>query len=429
MCVLTGCEKKTEQAVENDAAVRVCVTDESGRPLARVEICVYTAGLYETFKSDVTVRPLATLRTNRRGEAFMKLDRQMWFATARVTEVYFAFVQYHSPQNYQYWSAGGTVGLGESRTFTIVAGRAETVPAEPDFHIENGVLTRYTGRTEGTVVLPAEVKEIGESCFAGTGIRQVELNEGLERIGAFAFYKSAVEEIKFPSSLKVLGEHAFEDCSRLAEADLSRTSLTEVSAAAFWGAGLTELLLPGTIRQIAAQAFLDTKGLRNVVLPETLLGIGVEAFRDSGLEKVQLPDNLQTLGDRAFYNCLQLKEVRSAGGAEACDGVVGVGCFENCLSLEAVELPQRIAEMEGWTFIGCDKLVAVTVPGQVTKIGYDGLDGGGIRIVTFRGLVPPSLDHSLPAYEDLEAIYVPAEALPAYQEKYAGYAEKIKPLE
>lgn len=427
--ILAGCEKKSNRMEEKDAAVSVRVTDPSGRPVPGAEIGVYTSGQYEAFREDVTVAPLQTLRTNRRGEAGMRLDHRTWFAGASTTEVYFVYLQYASPQNYQFWSAGGTVKAGETRTFSIVTELPKSVrKAEPEFEIENGVLLRYTGEKKD-VVLPAEVKKIAARCFAESDIRRVKLNEGLEAVGAFAFYKSAVEEVDFPSTLKELGEHAFEDCTRLWKADLSRTALVQIPAAAFWGAGLTELHLPATLQQIGAQAFLDTRELRAVTLPESVASIGAEAFRDSGLESVRLSHRLALLGERAFYACTRLKEVRAAGTPGEQKGVVEVGCFENCPLLEAVELPAGTVELKGWTFIGCDRLTSVVVPERVTRIGYDGLDGGKVREVTFRGTVPPLLDRALPPVESLEAIHVPAAAVRDYQEKYPDYADKVRAIE
>lgn len=426
---LAACEKRGSRTMEADAAVRACVKNQAGQPLPDVEVRIYTADQYEAFWTDVAVVPSLTLRTDGKGEAGLNLDNLSWFAGATTTEVYFVFIQYFSPQNYRYWSAGGTVGIGESRMFSIVAGISETNPVASDFQIENGILTRYTGSTDGVVLLPSEVREIADYCFAGSAVRRVQLNEGLEGIGQFAFYKSALEEIHFPSTLKTLGKHAFEDCIHLVKADLGRTTLTQVSAAAFWGTGLKELLLPETLRQIDAQAFLDTEALRTIVLPEATVSIGTEAFRNSGVEDVQLPNGLRLLGERAFYHCTRLKRVHSAGHFENCEGIVDVGCFEGSLLLESVELPLGTAELKGWTFIGCDKLTAVTVPEGVVRIGYDGLDGGSIGVVTFRGTVPPQLDSALPAYEYLEAIYVPAVSLKLYKEKYPNYADKIRPLE
>ena len=426
--VLTACEKNSNRTSETDAAVRVCITDASGTPVPDVEVGVYTSELYEMFQSDATVAPLLKLRTDKKGEAGIKLDRRTWFVGTSTAEIYFVFIQSVSPSNYQYWSAGGTVKAGETRRFSIVAELLNTSEnTDSDFLIDNGVLIRYQGKAD-EVVLPSEIKEIANRCFAESNIRRVKLNEGLEKIGAFAFYNSSIEEVSFPSTLKKMGEHAFEDCIRLLKVDLGRTSLIQIPDAAFWGAGLAELLLPESLQQIDDQAFLDTKSLQTLVLPEAVVRIGMEAFRDSGLEKVQLSNRLNRLGERAFYNCFRLKDVRSGGKWNGQSGVMEVGCFENCVMLENIELPSSLVELKGWTFIGCNRLTAVTVPERVVKIGYDGLDGGNVSVITFQSIVPPALDRALPAYEYVESIYVPEVSVQAYKEKYPVYAGKIKAI-
>lgn len=190
--VLTACEKNSNRTIETDAAVRVCITDASGTPVPDAEVGVYTSELYEMFQSDATVAPLLKLRTDKKGEAGIKLDRRTWFVGTSTAEIYFVFIQSVSPSNYQYWSAGGTVKAGEIRKFSIVAELLNASEnTDSDFLIDNGVLIRYQGKAD-EVVLPSEIKEIADRCFAESNIRWVKLNEGLEKIGAFAFYNSSI---------------------------------------------------------------------------------------------------------------------------------------------------------------------------------------------------------------------------------------------
>lgn len=57
-----------------------------------------------------------------------------------------------------------------------------------------------------------KLKEIPNDCFYGRTIKNIELHEGLERIGSAAFYGTyGYSEIKFPSTLKVIDDYAFSD--------------------------------------------------------------------------------------------------------------------------------------------------------------------------------------------------------------------------
>lgn len=118
--------------------------------------------------------------------------------------------------------------------------------------------------------------------------------------------------VTFPSSLKRIGEHAFEDCSALTEINLSKVNLEEIGSSAFRDTGLKKVTFPASLKKIAPQAFLNTQ-LVNVIFPEELQEIGNEAFREiATLKTITLPNNLRKIGYRALL-CLY-----SPRGSELC---------------------------------------------------------------------------------------------------------------
>lgn len=424
---LTGCNKSMDKVMHHDAMVYVNVLNKEGIPLPNVKVGIYTAALFREFQSDVSVPPFLSVITNNNGEVNLRLTQAELFRKTKSAELYFVVTQFVSSQNYHYWSTGGTVKAGESRKFTITTDFEEVAQRASDFEIKDGVLLKYTGKIDGAIELLAGVKEIACQCFAKSKIKKLVLNDGIEVIGDFAFYKSAIEEINFPSTLKIIGKHAFEDCTSLAKVDLSKTALRTIEEATFWGCGMIELKLPQHLEQIGAQAFLETVHLSRLELPYNTTIIGNEAFRNSGMESVQLSNNITLLGDRAFYACERLTRVTSNGDVEDTNrGIIGVGCFENCLRLEQVDLPLGVVELKGWTFIGCDKLNSLIIPQRISKIGYSGLRGCGLKVITFQGSVPPQLEHSLPVFEDVEVLFVPQFSLQDYRDKYFEYADKIQ---
>ncbi|MGC7178419.1 leucine-rich repeat domain-containing protein [Metamycoplasma hominis] len=67
-----------------------------------------------------------------------------------------------------------------------------------------------------SVTIPGSVKEIGESAFSGCrNIKEVFLNEGLEKIGTGVFSNTNIESISIPGSVKEIGESAFSGCWNL----------------------------------------------------------------------------------------------------------------------------------------------------------------------------------------------------------------------
>lgn len=109
-----------------------------------------------------------------------------------------------------------------------------------DFLISNGALIAYRGNTS-RVDIPEDVKVIAAEAFKGHG---------------------EIEEVRFPASLVVIGEEAFEDCSglaRISSPDGQEFSfleeLTDIKDRAFAGCALQSVKLPSSVERIGLLAF------------------------------------------------------------------------------------------------------------------------------------------------------------------------------
>lgn len=132
--------------------------------------------------------------------------------------------------------------------------------------VENGVLTEIL-KGYNEIILPNSVKSIPKDAFRNSQIAKVVLNEGLKSIGDMAFFNSTVQEIVFPSTLEQLKEDIFYYCYNLKKADLSKTKITKLPASTFVYAGIEEVLLPVTLKEIGSQAFLKTSQLKTIEIP------------------------------------------------------------------------------------------------------------------------------------------------------------------
>ena len=66
-------------------------------------------------------------------------------------------------------------------------------------------------------------------------------------------------------------------------------------AGAFENSGLKIIKLSSTLRRIEYSAFEDCKNLKSIQLPEKLEYIGIQCFRNSGLEEIELPGSLRVV--------------------------------------------------------------------------------------------------------------------------------------
>ena len=97
------------------------------------------------------------------------------------------------------------------------------------------------------------------------------------------------------------------------------------------------------------EAFKNTN-LKNVVLPETLDSIGNKAFSNSMLEAVTIPSSVKYIPNYAFYSCSKLKNVKLN------EGLVGIGDYAFCgCATDSMILPASVKQL-GINSIGVIKL-------------------------------------------------------------------------
>lgn len=82
------------------------------------------------------------------------------------------------------------------------------------------------------------------------------------------------------------------------------------------------------------------------------------------LEKVSLPNTLQSIGDNAFQNCKALKQI------EIPNSVVSIGksAFSSCTAAESVSIPESVKTIGSYAFAST-KLREATIPNSVTSLG------------------------------------------------------------
>ena len=258
--------------------------------------------------------------------------------------------------------------------------------------VENGVLTEIL-KGYNEIILPNSVKSIPKDAFRNSQIAKVVLNEGLKSIGDMAFFNSTVQEIVFPSTLEQLKEDIFYYCYNLKKADLSKTKITKLPASTFVYAGIEEVLLPVTLKEIGSQAFLKTSQLKTIEIPENVSTIGQEAFRESGITTVKLPNGVTNIASRAFYYCPELTEVITYGtmSNEDPNAMIHAYCLEGCPKLTRFEIPQSIRILGQGLLGGNRKVTQLTIPANVTQINFSAFNNTGIKEVKVEGTTPPQI--------------------------------------
>lgn len=120
-----------------------------------------------------------------------------------------------------------------------------------------------------------------------------------------------------------------------------------------------------TVTEIGDLALSEVNGIKDFVVPEGIVRIGMAAFWDSSLETISIPASVTEIGESCFEECEQLKEFT----LPATVTTIGSDMFYGCVQMKTISLPEGMTEIPGRFLEGCAALTSVTIPSTVTKIG------------------------------------------------------------
>ena len=222
------------------------------------------------------------------------------------------------------------------------------------------------------VVVDEGITRIGNYAFYQLpNLTEVLTSESLEEIGQYAFYRCPkLAKVTFSEGLKTISQYAFRDCTSITALNLP-DSLTTIGKGAFYGlTGITSLKLPSGLTEIGENAFYQCSALKEVVFPDNITVVGKGMFYYcTALEKVHLPANLVTIESGAFNNCTALKNVEFPDSLKT----IGGTAFNFCTSLESIDLPEKLETIGNGAFLACRKVKSITFPANVT-LGMNVLD-------------------------------------------------------
>ena len=129
---------------------------------------------------------------------------------------------------------------------------------------------------------------------------------------------------------------------------------------------LISLDISGTnLTEVPAGTFQELKNLKKVILPNTLTLIRQNAFKESGLQSIEIPASVETIESTAFKNCTALTTVTFEKGSQLKTIQGGAsslyyGAFFGCTSLTSIEIPASVETIGVAAFKNCTALTTVT---------------------------------------------------------------------
>ncbi|MDO4502664.1 MAG: leucine-rich repeat protein [Coriobacteriia bacterium] len=258
------------------------------------------------------------------------------------------------------FSAVSVMSDGEIKAYTVSA-------TSKRFFAKDGVLYSADGKTlvsyprarDGqSFTVPASVTAIGDHAFDCANLNTLRFAEGsqLTKVGAYAFAQLSMEDgsLVLPASVKTVGERAFSEV-RAKTVDLSATAITELPAYAFEGASLSSLSLQGTgITSIGDYAFERLSGVAELRLPATLQSVGKGFVCGSSVKRFALSEpGALCVEDGVLYSADKTELVSYPAGSNEC----------------SPEIPDTVVRIAPYAFYGTKGMVVPLLPDGLQEIG------------------------------------------------------------
>ena len=238
-------------------------------------------------------------------------------------------------------------------------------------------------RTE--YVIPDTVEVVGEYAFnENFYLTTVTVPNSVIRIEDFAFYCcSVIRTISIPASVEIIGEEVFNGCDRLTSITVDKNNLfySSDSIGVLFDKNKTVLIqypkgneqtsyrIPNSVTKIADCAFNGSRNITEVVIPDSVTSIGIQAFEFSHIECITIPDSVTEIGDHAFYTSALTSVTIGNGITE-----IPYGLFMYCDDLTEITIPDSVSTIAEYAFHGCDNLTNVYFEGSEDGWEYVSID-------------------------------------------------------
>ena len=127
---------------------------------------------------------------------------------------------------------------------------------------------------------------------------------------------------------------------------------------------ISALVVENGAASIGSSTFDGYTSLKSIKLASTVKSIGNNAFSNTGITSLELPEGLESIGIGAFYSCEKMTELKLPESLTTLNN----GAFAFCKGLTAVTLPNKITFIGALAFEECTGLTSITIPENVTEI-------------------------------------------------------------
>ena len=328
------------------------------------------------------------------------------------------------------WSNGGMTASG-LRQLNI----GDEVTVLPKYLARNSQIT--------SVDLPASLICIDDSAFYScTGMTSLTIPENVTTIGTNAFYNNRLTSLTWNARECWTTGSTGDDVCYFPITQLTIGDGVEVLPSRFvLRSNITEVNLPLSVKKIGERAFYGCSQLSNFVIHDGVTSVGERAFSFSGIRSLTVGANVTDMGQYALcwmdnlstltwnarhcdyagsmYDNQELSQVTIGDGVEYIPPyfamsskitslvipnsvkVIGEKAFQDCHSLETLQLSDSLQYIYTSAFEGCSSLLHLFIPKMVEGIGCDCFRGS----VSLESIVVDSENTHYDSRDNCNAIF------------------------
>lgn len=150
----------------------------------------------------------------------------------------------------------------------------------------------------------------------------------------------------------------------------------------------SKVIIPDNVTSIGERAFSRNRTLKEITIPNSVTDIGAGAFEYCWLTNIAIPNSVKSIGEGAFESCGKLSNIVIPENVPAIGKYVfrgsgltnifisnsvksiGEGAFAFCKQLTNIDISNSVTIIGGLAFFGCSRLTNISIPNSVANIRY-----------------------------------------------------------